>query len=69
MCFESTQWAWPAGVAGDAAVNKAEVAHFAEHRSAGAKSTGGFQGAVLPSAVNLLNGMGQLGIREGAHRR
>lgn len=69
MCFESTQWAWPAGVAGDAAVNKAEAAHFAEHRSAGAKSTGGFQGAVLPSAVNLLNGMGQLGIREGAHRR
>ena len=40
MCFESTQWAWPAGVAGDAAVNEAEAAHFAEHRSAGAKSTG-----------------------------
>lgn len=50
-------------------MNEAEAARFAEHGSAGAKSTGGVQGAVLPSAVNLLNGVGQLGIREGAHRR
>lgn len=69
MCFESTQWAWPARVAGDAAVNEAQAARFAEHGSAGAKSTGGAQGAVLPSAVDLLNGVGQLGIREGAHGR
>ena len=50
-------------------MNEAEAARFAEHGSAGAKSTGGVQGAVLPSAVNLLNGVGQLGIREGAHRK